>query len=577
MPRLIRTLERSLGLGRDPVRLDPEAARALVGGGALLIDVRRSDDLSLPLGRAERVQPEQLAARVGSLDPAVPIVLACTCPAEWTSVRAAYWLRDRGYDAYAVTGGAPALEEMPRTSARSFPALSEDDGDDAATALGALRHPRYRIYSAGVLLSLTGTWLASAAFGYVVLLLGGSAATLGLIGFLNTIPNLIWGLPAGALADRYDKRKLLLGLQSLNLLVAATLAIMYATGTLTVWWMALLAVIGGSLGALSFPATQGILASTVPREDLESAVAVNSLVLQVARFLGPAIAGVLLAQAGPTWVFVVDAASFLGVIVAVSLLPAAVTPAGQAAAKLGGALKEGFAYVFGQRSIGALMGLTFFAGFFGTPPVAFMLPAIARDVLDGGPGTLGALTAAIGLGSLFGSLLMLWLARRPNKGEPAIAGFFVTAAAVAGVGASHVAGVSFVLAVLGGFAGVLFVGLSTVVVQSAASDEMRARAMAIWAAAFVGVLPFGALVTGGLAALFGPGAAVAIDGGAMFAGGALVLLRRPEVRWLGCAALPEACVAGISPEAVAVRESGIHAALRPLEEEEPAPVGAGSD
>ena len=416
-----------------------------------------------------------------------------------------------------------------------------------------------------MLLSLTGTWLASAAFGYVVLLLGGSPATLGLIGFLNTIPNLVWGLPAGALADKYDRRKLLLTFQALNLLVAAALAALYATDNLTVAWMAGLALIGGSLGALSFPATQGILASTVPKEELESAVAVNSLILQIARFIGPAIAGVLLAPTGPTWVFVVDAASFLGVIVAVSLLPSS-GPVSQAGDKLGGALKEGFAYVFGQRSIAALMGLTFFAGFFGTPPVAFMLPAIARDVLDGGPGTLGALTAAIGLGSLGGSLLMLYLAKRPNKGEPAIAGFFVTAFAVAGVGASSAVPLSIVLAVLGGFSGVLFVGLSTVVVQSTASDEMRARAMAIWAAAFVGVLPFGALVTGGLASLLGAGGAVLVDGLAMAAGGLLVLSWRPEVRWLGCAALPESCWAGLNPEAVAVRESGVHGVLprRPL-------------
>ncbi len=561
-PRMLRTIERSLGFGRDPVRIDPDSARVLVEGGALLIDVRKSEDPGLPLAGARRVTPEQLAAAVPSFERDTPILLACTCPAEWTSTRAAHWLRDRGFEAYAVTGGVPAWDEAGRTLARSLPALSEEAEESSAKAtLGALRHPRYRVYSVGVLLSLTGTWLASAAFGYVVLLLGGSAATLGLIGFLNTIPNLIWGLPAGALADRYDPRKLLLAFQSLNLLVAVALAIMYATDTLTVGWMAVLALIGGSLGALSFPATQAVLASTVPREDLESAVAVNSLVLQVARFIGPAVAGVLLANTGPTEVFVVDALSFLGVIVAVSLLPGGRAAVGDAAAGLGGALREGLAYVFGQRSIAALMGLTFCAGMFGSPPVAFMLPAIATEVLDGGPGTLGALTAAIGLGSLGGSLLMLWLARRPNKGEPAIAGFVLTALAVGAVGLSHSVPVSIALAVVGGFTGVLFVGLSTVVVQAAASDEMRARAMAIWAAMFVGVLPFGALLTGGLAALLGAGGAVAVDGGLMLLGGLIVLVRRPEVRWLGCAALPEACIAATSPEAVAVRESGVRPQL----------------
>ena len=555
-PPLLRRLERSLGFGRDPVRLDPDSARLLVEGGAVLVDVRKSDDPGLPLPDALRVTPDGLAAAAPEFDRATPIVLACTCPAEWTSTRAAHWLRDRGFEAYAVTGGVPAWDEQGRTVARAFPALSEEPPESRTSTLGALRHPRYRVYSIGVLLSLTGTWLASAAFGYVVLLLGGSAATLGLIGFLNTIPNLVWGLPAGALADRYDPRKLLLVFQALNLLVAAALAVMYATDTLTVGWMAVLAVVGGSLGALSFPATQAILASTVPRDDLESAVAINSLVLQVARFVGPAIAGVLLANTGPTEVFVVDALSFLGVIVAVALLPGGREVAAGAAAGLGGALREGFAYVFGQRSIAALIGLTFCAGFFGTPPVAFMLPAIATEVLDGGPGTLGAITAAIGFGSLAGSLLLLWLARRANKGEPAILGFFLTALAIGAVGLSGSVPLSIGLAVVGGFSGVLFVGLSTVVVQSASSDEMRARAMAIWAAAFVGVLPFGALATAGLTALLGPGAAVAVDGALMLAGGLVVLALRPEIRWLGCAALPEACVAAVSPEAVAVRESG---------------------
>ena len=558
---MIRSLERSLGLGRDPVRVDADSARLMVDGGALLVDVRKSDDLGNPLTGARRVTPEQLAEVAPTLDRDVPVVLACTCPAEWTSTRAAHWLRDRGFEAYAVVGGAPAVDAERRTVARAFPALSDEPDEDQASTLGALRHSRYRIYSTGVLLSLTGTWLASAAFGYVVLLLGGSAATLGLIGFLNTIPNLIWGLPAGALADRYDPRRLLLAFQALNLLVAAAIAAMYATDTLTVGWMAVLALIGGSLGALSFPATQAILASTVPKEDLESAVAINSLLLQVARFIGPALAGVLLAVTGPAEVFVVDALSFLGVIVAVALLPGGRPVVEQAAGALGGALKEGFAYVFGQRSIAALMGLTLCAGLFGTPPVAFMLPAIATEVLDGGPGTLGAVTAAIGLGSLAGSLVLLWLAKRPNKGEPAIAGFFVTAAAVAAVGASGSVPVTIVLAVIGGFGGVLFVGLSTVVVQSASSDEMRARAMAIWAAAFVGVLPFGALLTGGLAAVLGSGGAVLIDGVLMFAGGLVVIALRPEVRWLGCAALPQACVAGTVPEAVAVRESGSRPAI----------------
>jgi MFS family permease/rhodanese-related sulfurtransferase len=528
-------------------RLAPSEAARLVDGGALLVDVRRDDDSSSAIDGAMRVSPDTIPARVGELPRDGPIVLACSCLRQATSVRVAHWLRDRGFEAYAVDGGIAALAEPGIPVAEP-----EDEPEPASRALSALRHPRFRRYSAGVLLSLTGNWIEAAAFGYVVLLLGGSAATLGLIGFLNTIPNLVWGLPAGALADRYDRRTLILVFQGANMLVAVALAILWATDSLTVPLMGAIAVIGGSLGTLSFPAFQGMLAATIPREELESAVAINSLSLQLARFIGPAIAGFLLAQGGPSWVFAVNAASFLFVLVTVAMLPRSRATAAQMAERLGGAMKEGLRYVFGQRSIASLMILTLLGGVFGTPPVAFMLPGIVRFQLDAGAGTLGALTASIGLGSLFGSLLLLRLSARPNKGEPALVGFFLTALAVAALGVSRSIPLSLGLAVAGGFAGVLFIGLSTVVVQASSTDEMRSRAMAIWAGAFVGLLPFGALITAGLAAWLGSGGAVLVDGLVMLCGGLVVLVTRPELRWLGCAALPQACVAATDPMAVAM-------------------------
>jgi MFS family permease len=461
----------------------------------------------------------------------------------------AHWLRDRGFEAYAVRGGVAALtgeglEAEPVPAAETTP-------PPPARVLAALHSPPFRRYSAGVLLSLIGNWVEAAAYGYVVLLLGGSAATLGLIGFLNTIPNLLFALPAGALADRYDRRKLLLIFQSLNMALAVALAVTWQTGTLTVGLLGVLAVAGGILGTLSFAPFQAMLAAMVPKRDLESAVAINSLSLQVARFLGPAIAGFLLAVAGPTWVFGVNAASFVAVLGTLALLPGS-RPVRRAASAGGGAISEAFRYVFGQRSLAALMVLMLVAGLFGTPPVAFMIPAIVRYNLHAGAGTLGAITAAIGLGSLLGSIALLRLSSRPNKGEPLLVGFVVTGAALAGIGASTNVWLSLALAFTGGLAGVLFVGLSTVVVQAMSSDEFRARALAIWAAAFVGMLPFGALLTAGLTAVIGPGGAVFVDGVAVVVGAIVVVAVRPQVAWLGCAALPESCVAGLNPAAVAL-------------------------
>ncbi|HEY1510555.1 MAG TPA: MFS transporter [Solirubrobacteraceae bacterium] len=468
----------------------------------------------------------------------------------------AHWLKDRGFEAYAIVGGLTVLDNghrLPVEIDTDTPRLPSGGSTPRPGALSALRQPRFRIYSAGVLFSLTGNWVEAAAFGYVVLLLGGSPATLGLIGFLNTIPNLVWGLPAGVLADRYDRRRLLLGFQAANMAVAVLLAVLWQTGSLTVPLLGAIAVIGGSLGTLSYPAFQGVLASTVPPDDLESAVAINSLFLQIARFVGPAIAGILLATRGPTWVFAVNAVSFLGVLMAVAQLPGSRGAISGTIGKLGGSMREAITYVFEQRSIASLMILTALAGVFGTPPIAFMLPAIARVQLDGGGGTLGALTASIGLGSLFGSAVLLVLARRPNKGEPVVASFLVTAVAVAAVGVSHSLAFSLCLGVVGGFCGVVFVGLSTVVVQTAASNAMRARVSAIWAAAFVGLLPLGGLITAGLTAAFGPGGAVLIDGLVMLIGGAVIIARRPEVMWLGCAALPEACIAATDPGSVVLQ------------------------
>ena len=468
----------------------------------------------------------------------------------------AHWLRDRGFDAYAVAGGVSSLLGAP---APEVEVRGRSAQLNLKAGVAALRHREFRLYFAGVLLSLTWSWVEAGAFGYVFLLLGGSAATLGIIGFLNTIPNLLFALPAGALADHFDRRKILLLFQGGNMGVAIALAVLWWSGHLTVFVMGLLAFIGGSLGTLSFPAFQSMLAGTVPDEDIESAVALNSLALQVARFVGPAIAGVLLATTGPTWVFTVNAVSFLGVLWALVLLKSSRARVRAVARGFGGAMADGIRYVFGQRSVASLMVLMVLAGMFATPPVAFMIPGLVRFQLHEGPGTLGLLISLIGLGSVLGSIALVALSSRPNKGEPALVCFFLCAAAIAAIGVSTSVPLSFALALVGGFAGVVFIGLSTVVVQATSSEEMRSRAMAIWAAAFVGVLPFGALITAGLTAWLGPGTAVCVDGAVTFLGGLAVLAWRPEVRWLGCAALPAACVAAIDPAAYAWAEEELEA------------------
>ena len=409
-------------------------------------------------------------------------------------MRVAYWLRDRGFEAYAVRGGV--LDFLGR--ARPTAAGRQRERRRARLTLAALHDKRFRRFAVGVLVSQIGSWVEWAAFGYVALQLGGSVAALGVIGFLSTIPNLILGLPAGPLTDRFDARKLVLALQTANMALSALLAVLFATGSLTIAEMGVLAVLGGSLGTLAFPAFHAMLATTVPREDLESAVAINSLLLQCARFIGPAIAGVLLATAGPTWVFVVNAASFLGVIVAVALLPIPGARSTQAREALGKAITTGFRYVLGSRSISSMLALTVLTGLFAVAPLQFMLPALVRFTLRAGPGTLGALTSIIGLGSLLGAGLLLGLSARPNKGEPIVVAYLVTALALVVVGVSKSGALWLALAVTG-LTRTVLAGLSTVTVVASTSDEMRARALAIWAVASAGAVPIGGLLTAELA------------------------------------------------------------------------------
>jgi MFS family permease/rhodanese-related sulfurtransferase len=547
--RLTRRYHLPSALRPSSFRIEAAAARALVQDGAVLVDVRRQFDPSSPLERARRIPPDEIPGSLGTLPRGAPIVLACACVREATSVRVAYYLRDRGFEAYAVRGGV--LEFLGRVRPASPNGTQPDPGRRAGRAtLAALRDKRFRRFAAGVLVNQIGSWIEWAAFGYVALLLGGSVAALGVIGFLSTIPNLVLGLPAGPLTDRFDPRRLVLVLQSANMAVSVLLAVVYATGSLTVVEMGVLAVLGGSLGTLAFPAFHAMLATTVPREHLESAVAINSLLLQSARFIGPAIAGVLLATVGPSWVFAVNAASFLGVIAAVALLPAPGARAAQAREALGSSIRAGLRYVMGSRSITSLLALTVLTGLFAVPPVQFMLPALVRFTLHRGPGTLGALTSVIGLGSLLGASLLLGLSARANKGEPILYSFVLSALALIVVGISR-SGLLWVALAVTGLTRTVLAGLSTVTLVAASAQEMRARVLAIWAVASAGVVPLGGLLTAGLASWLGVGGAILFDGIALGVGGLAILARRPEARWLGCTTLPVACLAGIDPDAVA--------------------------
>jgi hypothetical protein len=238
------------------------------------------------------------------------------------------------------------------------------------------------------------------------------------------------------------------------------------------------------------------------------------------------------------------------VIVAVALLPASKAVTAQAREPLTRAIRTGLRYVMGSRSITSLLALTMLTGLFAVPPIQFMLPALVRFTLHKGPGTLGALTSVIGLGSLAGAALLLGLSARANKGEPILYAFVLSALALIVVGISK-SGLLWVALAVTGLTRTVLSGLSTVTLVAASAQDMRARVLAIWAVASAGVVPIGGLLTAALASWLGVAGAVLFDGAALGLGGLVILTRRPEARWLGCTTLPVACLAGIDPDAVA--------------------------
>ena len=363
----------------------------------------------------------------------------------------AHWLRDRGFDAYAVTRRRARPARARRS--RRLP-VADDRRRDWKAGAAALRHRRFQIYFGGVLLSLAGSWVEAGAFGYVVLLLGGSAATLGIIGFLNTIPNLVFALPAGVLADHFDRRKILLLFQGGNMGVAIALAVLWATGDADGLPHGRRSpFIGGTLGTLSFPAFQSHARLDGPGGGPR----------ERGRAEQPLAPGRALRRAGDRRCAACLGGPDLGLRRERGQLPrrcsgrwsrscrVARARSPRRASASAGAMADGLRYVFGQRSLASLMILMVFAGMFATPPVAFMVPGLVRFQLHEGPETLGLLISLIGLGSVLGSIALLLLARRPNKGEPRLVCYLLCAAAIAVIGVSTSVPLSFALALIGGF------------------------------------------------------------------------------------------------------------------------------
>jgi MFS family permease len=363
----------------------------------------------------------------------------------------------------------------------------------------ALRHRNYRLFFGGQGISLIGTWMQRIATSWLVYRLSHSALVLGGVGFASQIPSFILAPFAGVLVDRGNRHRILVVTQILAMLQALVLAALVMTGVVAVPHVILLSMCLGFVNAFDMPARQAFVVEMVEnREDLGNAIALNSSMVNGARLLGPSIAGMLIAVVGEGMCFLLNGVSYLAVIAA--LLAMRITPTKRKKQKtqLLGGLKEGFAYAFGFapiRYIMLMLGLISLLGM----PYQVLMPIFAKEILHGGPHTLGFLMAATGVGALTGAF---FLASR--KSVFGIERIIPLAAGIFGIGLisfsrSHVLWISLLLMLVTGFGMMVQMASSNTTLQTIVDDDKRGRVMSFYAMAFMGMAPFGSLLAGYLA------------------------------------------------------------------------------
>ena len=387
----------------------------------------------------------------------------------------------------------------------------------------ALKHRNFRLFFVGQLVSLTGSWMQSTAQGWLVYQLTGSKVWLGTVAAVGALPMLLLSVWGGSLADRHPKRTVVFCTQTGMMALAFVVAALAASGHIQPWHILVLAALGGAAMAFDMPARQAFMVEMTSKDDLMNAVSLNSSVVNGARVVGPAVAGLLMAHVGLAVCFLLNGLSFLAVLAGLLLmrLPPFVPPA--APASTGRHVLEGFAYVAGHRQVRILLLLFAVVGIFGWS-YSVLLPAYATDILRVDERGYGALLSANGLGALLGALTVATFGNRFRPRWMVLGGLWVFSAMLLLL--AMVRWYPLVLACLlvGGWGMMLYFSTTNTLVQTRVADEMRGRVMGIWALIFGGMLPVGGLESGLLSHAMGVPWTVAV--------GALVCAGAGLITWL---------------------------------------------
>lgn len=394
----------------------------------------------------------------------------------------------------------------------------------------ALRHRNFRLFFGGQSISLIGTWMTRIATSWLVYRLTHSALLLGMVSFAGQLPTFLLAPFAGVWIDRLDRRQVLIWTQVLSMIQSLLLAAFTFSGRITVAWVLGLCMMQGIINAFDMPGRQSFLVQMVDdRADLSNAIAINSSMANMARLVGPSLAGMVIAVTNEAWCFLIDGISYIFVVASLIAMQIHAPVVQRKAASTLTALKEGWSYVSGSVPIRTILLLFALISLMGIPFVVLM-PIFAVKVLHGGPHTLGFLMGAVGVGALSSALQLA--ARKSVRGLirmiPIAAVVFAAGLIVLGI--SRVFWLSALGVLIAGMGMMQGMAASNTVIQTLVTEDKRGRVMSYYTMAFVGMAPFGSLLAGTMASIVGAQWTVIGNGIVVLLGAAWFFAQRPKLR-----------------------------------------------
>ncbi len=416
----------------------------------------------------------------------------------------------------------PTIATVPEDT-RAKPRRVVTGGISWRKTFAALRHHNYRLFFFGQLVSVIGTWMQTVAIGWIVYQLSNSALTLGVVRFLSAIPITFLTLVGGVVADRMEKRRVVVLTESTAMVLAFLLAALVYFGVVKIWHIALIGLLEGITDAFDIPTRQSFVVEMVGKDDLMNAIALNSSMFNGARVFGPALAGILIGVVGLTGCFFLNGLSYVAVVAAYLAMRLPATAPRETRQSFWNETLEAFRYVRSNRTLRAIISLVTVVSLFGWP-YSVLLPVIARDVLHTGVKGYGFLMAANGLGALCGALTLASLGDSPHKREFFFGGLFGFSTMLLLFALSRVYWLSAAALAASGWFMIIFFATANTAVQTRTPDELRGRVMGIYALAFLGLTPFGSILAGATAKLTSAPLTIAI-GAIICAAAALIVMR----------------------------------------------------